>query len=118
MGARAAAGLLFRRLGALSGAAAVGASAYGAHGFRRSDRDDYLKELYETANKYHLFHSLALLAVPHCRYPMLAGSILLTGMGLFCGPLYYNAISGDPTFNKAAPFGGSLLILGWLALVP
>ncbi|CAM2110629.1 transmembrane protein 256 [Caretta caretta] len=104
------------RVGALSGAGAVGAAAYGAHGFRRSDRDDYQKELYETANKYHFLHSLALLAVPHCHRPLLAGALLTSGMGLFCGPLYYHAWSGDPTLNKAAPYGGSLLILGWLAM--
>ncbi|KAF7236802.1 hypothetical protein EYD10_16506 [Varanus komodoensis] len=113
-----AAGPLFRRLGALSGAAAVGAAAYGAHGFRRSDRDDYLKELFETANKYHMVHSLALLAVPHCRYPALAGSILVAGMTLFSGTFYYHAITGDPVLTKAAPYGGSLLILGWIALAP
>ncbi|XP_061446931.1 transmembrane protein 256 [Rhineura floridana] len=114
----AAAGLVFRRLGALSGAAAVGAAAYGAHGFRRSDRDDYLKELYEIANKYHFLHSLALLAVPHCRYPMMAGSILSLGMGMFCGAFYYHAVTGDPVFTRAAPYGGTLLILGWIAMAP
>ncbi|CAM5072259.1 unnamed protein product, partial [Eretmochelys imbricata] len=73
--------------------------------------------LYETANKYHFLHSLALLAVPHCHRPLLAGALLTSGMGLFCGPLYYHAWSGDPTLNKAAPYGGSLLILGWLAML-
>ncbi|XP_074839127.1 LOW QUALITY PROTEIN: transmembrane protein 256 [Carettochelys insculpta] len=107
---------LWGRVGALSGAAAVGAAAYGAHGFRRSDRDDYQKELYETANRYHILHSLALLAAPHCRRPMLAGALLTSGMGLFCAPLYNHAWSGDPALNKAAPYGGSLLILGWLAM--
>uniref|UniRef100_A0A674JTD4 Transmembrane protein 256 n=1 Tax=Terrapene triunguis TaxID=2587831 RepID=A0A674JTD4_9SAUR len=97
------------RVGALSGAGAVGAAAYGAHGAGGSG-------LYETANRYHFLHSLALLAVPHCRRPLLAGALLTSGMGLFCGPLYYHAWSGDPTFNKAAPYGGSLLILGWLTM--
>ncbi|XP_028654279.1 transmembrane protein 256 isoform X1 [Erpetoichthys calabaricus] len=65
------ASLFFRRVAGISGALAVIAGAYGAHGFRRSDRDEYLKELYETANKYHFLHSLALLGVPHCRKPLL-----------------------------------------------
>uniref|UniRef100_A0A8D2LEC4 Transmembrane protein 256 n=1 Tax=Varanus komodoensis TaxID=61221 RepID=A0A8D2LEC4_VARKO len=106
-----AAGPLFRRLGALSGAAAVGAAAYGAHGKGGA-------RLFETANKYHMVHSLALLAVPHCRYPALAGSILVAGMTLFSGTFYYHAITGDPVLTKAAPYGGSLLILGWIALAP
>ncbi|KAG5261292.1 hypothetical protein AALO_G00302270 [Alosa alosa] len=39
------------RLAGVSGALAVAAGAYGAHGFRRSDREDYLKELYETGKQ-------------------------------------------------------------------
>ncbi|XP_033929399.1 transmembrane protein 256 [Melopsittacus undulatus] len=104
------------RIGALSGAAAMAAAAYGSHGFRRSDRDEYQKELYDVANRHHLLHSLALLGVPHCRRPNLAGSLLTFGLSLFCLPLYYNGVSGDPALNRAAPIGGTLLILGWAAM--
>uniref|UniRef100_A0A8C5PF94 Transmembrane protein 256 n=1 Tax=Leptobrachium leishanense TaxID=445787 RepID=A0A8C5PF94_9ANUR len=110
------AGRLWGRVGALSGAAAVSAGAYGAHGLRRSDRDEYLKELFATGNHYHFLHSLALLAVPHCRRPLLAGSLLSSGMLLFCGTFYYHALTGDPALTKVAPLGGSLLILGWVAM--
>ncbi|XP_059831027.1 transmembrane protein 256 [Hypanus sabinus] len=106
----------FGRLAGLSGSLAVGLGAYGAHGFRRSDRDDYLKELFETANKYHFLHSLALLGVPHCRKPLLAGTLLTSGMVMFCGSLYFQAITGDPLLTKAAPYGGTLLIVGWAAM--
>lgn len=92
------------------------AAAYGAHGLRRSDRDEYQKELYETANRHHLLHSLALLGVPHCRRPALAGSLLTLGIGLFCLPLYYTGLTGDPSLNRAAPLGGTLFILGWAAM--
>ncbi|GCB77120.1 hypothetical protein scyTo_0019243 [Scyliorhinus torazame] len=110
------AAVVFRRVAGLSGALAVGLGAYGAHGFRRSDRDEYLKELFETANKYHFLHSLALLGVPHCRKPLLAGSLLTSGMVMFCGALYYQAVTGDPVFTRAAPFGGTMLIVGWAAM--
>ncbi|KYO44789.1 transmembrane protein 256 [Alligator mississippiensis] len=112
----AAAAQLWRRIGALSGAGALGAASYGAHGFRRSEREEYLKELFQTANQHHFLHSLALLAVPRCRYPHLTGSLLTMGLGLFSGAFYYHAVTGDPRFNRAAPVGGTLLILGWLAL--
>ncbi|XP_053908743.1 transmembrane protein 256 [Cuculus canorus] len=107
---------LWGRIGGISGAAAVAAAAYGAHGLRRSDRDEYQKELYETANRYHLLHSLALLAVPHARRPAMAGSLFCAGLTLFCLPLYYHGLTGDPSLNRAAPVGGSLLILAWAAL--
>uniref|UniRef100_A0A4W3H543 Uncharacterized protein n=1 Tax=Callorhinchus milii TaxID=7868 RepID=A0A4W3H543_CALMI len=45
-----------------------------------------------------------------------AGSLLTTGMVMFCGSLYYQALTGDSTFTKAAPYGGSLLIFGWVAM--
>ncbi|XP_043932954.1 transmembrane protein 256 [Protopterus annectens] len=107
---------LFGRLAGLSGALAVTAGAYGAHGFRHSDADEYRRELFETANKYHFIHSLALLGVPHCRLPLLAGSLLASGMTLFCGVFYYHALTGDSSLSKAAPYGGTLLIAGWVAL--
>ncbi|XP_051632725.1 LOW QUALITY PROTEIN: transmembrane protein 256 [Manacus candei] len=115
---RAAMAAAWGRLGALSGAAAMAGAAYGAHGAgcARSDRDEYQKELYETANRFHLLHSLALLATPHCRHPHLAGSLLLAGLGLFCGPFYFHGLTGDPKLNRGAPVGGVLLILGWVAM--
>ncbi|XP_066578847.1 transmembrane protein 256 isoform X1 [Amia ocellicauda] len=85
-------------------------------GFRRSDRDDYLKELYETANKYHFIHSLALLGAARCRKPLIAGTLLTSGMVMFCGAFYYHALTGNPALSKAAPWGGTLLIVGWAAI--
>ncbi|KAG5853319.1 transmembrane protein 256 [Anguilla anguilla] len=108
--------LVVQRLAGVSGALAVAAGAYGAHGFRRSDRDDYLKEMFETANKYHFLHSLALLGAARCRKPALAGGLLTAGMGLFCGALYHQAITGDPSLSKLAPYGGTMLIAGWAAI--
>uniref|UniRef100_A0AAQ4NNI2 Transmembrane protein 102 n=1 Tax=Gasterosteus aculeatus aculeatus TaxID=481459 RepID=A0AAQ4NNI2_GASAC len=64
-----AAAVVVRRLAALSGASAVAAGAYGAHGFKNSDPDDYQRVLFETANKYHFYHSLALLGAAHSKKP-------------------------------------------------
>ncbi|XP_028997900.1 transmembrane protein 256 [Betta splendens] len=106
-----------RRLAALSGASAVGLGAYGAHGFKTNDPDDYQIVLFETANKYHFYHSLALLGAAHCGRPALAGSLLIAGMGMFCGAFYHQALTKDPALRKAAPVGGVALIAGWLAMV-
>ncbi|XP_056298458.1 transmembrane protein 256 isoform X2 [Pseudoliparis swirei] len=66
------AAVVVRRLAALSGASAVAAGAYGAHGFKNSDPDDYQRVLFETANKYHFYHSLALLGAAHSGKPAVA----------------------------------------------
>ncbi|XP_037348339.1 transmembrane protein 256 [Talpa occidentalis] len=107
-------GATFRRLAAVSGAGAVGLAAYGAHGAQFPDA--YGKELFFKANQYHFLHSLALLGVPHCRKPLWAGLLLTSGTTLFCTSFYYYGLSGDPRIQTLAPVGGSLLILGWLAL--
>ncbi|XP_016421785.1 transmembrane protein 256-like [Sinocyclocheilus rhinocerous] len=62
---------LVQRVAGISGALAIAAGAYGAHGFRHSEASDYQRELYDTANKYHIYHSLALLGAARCRKPAL-----------------------------------------------
>ncbi|XP_076000158.1 transmembrane protein 256 [Genypterus blacodes] len=111
------ASVVVRRLAALSGTGAVAAGAYGAHGFKNSDPEDYQRVLFETANKYHFYHSFALLGAAHCGKPALAGALLISGMGMFCGSLYHQALTGDPALRKMAPVGGVAMIAGWLAMV-
>lgn len=45
------------------------------------------------------------------------GSLLLVGMGLFCGSCYAYALTGNPSVKYGAPFGGTVLILAWLCVL-
>lgn len=45
-----------------------------------------------------------------------AGSLLTAGMVLFSGSCYYHALTGNQRVRYVTPYGGILLILGWLAL--
>ncbi|KAF3697596.1 Transmembrane protein 256 Precursor [Channa argus] len=111
------ASVVVRRLAALSGASAVAAGAYRGS---RSVLNLILStsaRLFPTANKYHFYHSLALLGAAHCGKPAVAGTILIAGMGMFCGSLYHQAMTGDPALRKMAPVGGIAMIVGWLAMV-
>uniref|UniRef100_A0A8C9P4X3 Transmembrane protein 256 n=1 Tax=Spermophilus dauricus TaxID=99837 RepID=A0A8C9P4X3_SPEDA len=72
--------------------------------------------LFDKTNKHHFIHSLALLGVPHCRKPLWAGLLLASGTTLFCTSFYYQALSGDSSIQMLGPVGGSLLLIGWLAL--
>lgn len=112
-------------IGALNGALAVALGAVGAHALGPATADA-TRAVFETAVRYHLIHSLALLVVaafvPHLlgtssrRLIHAAGAAFTTGIVFFCGGLY--AFSGlDMSFGaRLAPFGGTLLIVGWFML--
>lgn len=51
-----------------------------------------------------------------CVPSLQAGTILAAGMGMFCGALYHQALTGDPGMSKVAPYGGVAMIVGWLAI--
>ncbi|XP_015917385.1 transmembrane protein 256 homolog [Parasteatoda tepidariorum] len=112
------AGSMFVKLAGVSGAIAVAMGAYGSHGlFPKPDVPAELKDVYKTANFYHFIHSLALMGVPLTRKPLLVGTLLTTGMFIFCGSCYYYALTGNTTVIRVTPYGGSLLIVSWLAML-
>ncbi|XP_045470207.1 transmembrane protein 256 homolog [Harmonia axyridis] len=106
----------FLRLAGVMGASAVALGAYGAHRKYPEGKAELLKPVFETANRMHFFHSLALMGVPMCRNPAVAGSLFLMGTILFSGPCYYYAFTGDNKLGKLAPVGGTILIIAWLSL--
>jgi uncharacterized membrane protein YgdD (TMEM256/DUF423 family) len=59
---------------------------------------------------------VALLAVPFVSRPMITGLLFIGGLSLFCGPMYYHAIRNDPQFRRITPYGGMLLLAGWLSI--
>lgn len=63
--------MYFIRLAGLSGAAAVILGAYGAHRPFPENSEVDLRKIFETANRYHFFHTIALLGVPLSRSPIL-----------------------------------------------
>lgn len=63
-----------------------------------------------------MLHSAALLAVPFASRPMITGALFLGGISLFCGPLYYHAIRDDAQFRRVTPYGGMLLLAGWISI--
>ena len=105
---------LITRLAGLSGATAVGAAAYGAHGL--NDLDPALKRAFDNGNRMHLVHSVMLAVCPKLPRPMLSGGLFFAGTAVFSGSCYAAALSGDRANGKLAPIGGSTLILGWLSL--
>ncbi|XP_033637795.1 transmembrane protein 256 homolog [Asterias rubens] len=106
---------IFIRIAGVSGFLAVALGAYGSHGLKKHV-DAKTFETFQTANRYHFIHTLALLAVPMTRHPMMVGWLLAVGMLGFCGTCYYSALTGTTTFNRFTPYGGMTLMAGWLAM--
>lgn len=66
----------FVRLAGISGAAAVVLGAMGAHRtFPETDAKEDLKKIFETANRFHFLHTLALVTVPLCRRPYIVSNL-------------------------------------------
>ena len=99
-------------IAALMGAAGVGVAAAAAHSGGA--------EFGRTAAEFLILHAAALLGVSalsiHQPRLVWGGAALALGACLFSGDLAARAFLGNRLFPMAAPTGGSLMILSWLAL--
>lgn len=106
---------------ALSGFVTVLAGAFGAHGLE-GRIPERLLAAFETGVRYQAWHTLAMLAVLIWRQvqPLRGQGLTLwlwgAGVALFSGSLYLLALSGIRGLGMITPFGGLLLMGGWLAL--
>lgn len=102
---------------------AVLIGALGAHVLRGMIGEDRLP-LFETAWLYHMSHALALgllatplaLKMPAFRRRAI-GIAFGAGILLFSGSLYARALGAPGFFAHTAPFGGLLLMAGWIGLM-
>lgn len=97
-------------LAALSGAMAVGAGAFGAHG-ASGDAARWLT----TGAHYQIVHAVAALVAAQmgARGP---GWLFVAGSAVFAGTLYLMALGLPKWLGAVTPVGGVLLIAGWLWL--
>lgn len=45
------------------------------------------------------------------------GTLIALGMLLFCGSCYFHALTGYKPIRQVTPYGGMLLMIGWLTMV-
>ncbi len=110
--------------GALVGAAAVAAGAFGAHGLKATLAATGHAETWETGCRYALVHAVALVAVGclGTALPASAGRLawvgwaFLAGIAIFSGCLLALSLSGIRILGAIVPIGGAALIVGWIAL--
>ncbi len=107
--------------GALNGALAVMAGAFGAHGLKARLPPELLAT-WQTGAEYHMYHALALLAVGAIAAVQPQAALggpavaLLAGILLFSGSLYLLALTGVRGLGAITPVGGVAFIAGWVAL--
>ncbi|MCL4106081.1 UNVERIFIED_CONTAM: hypothetical protein GTU68_058387 [Idotea baltica] len=98
---------------------AVAFGAFGAHALK-SRLDEYALGVFETAVRYQLYHTLALLAVGVIALTQVdstllrsSGWLFLVGTIVFSGSLYILSLSGVRWWGAVTPLGGLALIAGW-----
>jgi uncharacterized membrane protein YgdD (TMEM256/DUF423 family) len=106
---------------AASGALAVAAGAFGAHGLRGRISPELLST-WNTAAQYHLLHSVVLLAlglfaVSTQKSVSIPAGLFALGILLFSGSLYGLVLAQQTWLGPVTPMGGVLLIAGWVALL-
>lgn len=110
-------------LGAIFAALAVALGAFGAHALRA--RLGERAEVYETGTRYHLVHSVALVALgvwqrlapapPALVVP--AGLLIALGVVLFSGSLYVLSLWRVRALGPVTPLGGLCLMAGWFLVL-
>jgi len=111
---------------AANGLVAVAMGAFATHGLR-SVLDAEALGWVETASRYQMWHALALFGVALLfgraqpvrdrRLLTAVAWAFLAGTVLFAGSLYLLALTGVRAFAWITPFGGIVLMAGWVGLI-
>ena len=111
---------------AIIAALSVLLGAFAAHQLKKC-YEPQLLQTFETAVKYQMYHSIALLAVGilykdfSVKQLLWAGNLFIAGIILFSGSLYLLCFVKHQNFSATwvgaiTPFGGLCFIAGWLLL--
>ncbi|KAG6543318.1 hypothetical protein Mapa_015232 [Marchantia paleacea] len=106
---------VWHKVAGLSGMLALAAGTYGQHIFRPHNLE--YKDVWGTANSYHLVHTVAMLAAPLTKRPQIFGGLLSIGLIAFSGSCYTTALMEDKAYALPAPFGGFALVAAWASLL-
>ncbi len=93
--------------------------AFGAHALKAHLSQDKLL-VYETAVRYHFIHALGLLAIGVLLRSLdgellrWSATLVLVGIILFSGSLYWLTFGAPRVVGVVTPIGGFALIAGWI----
>lgn len=108
------------QISAILGMLAVVLGAFGAHGLAAHLESIGRTDTFETAVKYHFYHTLAILGVgllAHYHSDVIhfrnAAWLFLVGILIFSGSLYVMSLTGITWLGAITPLGGVGFIAGW-----
>jgi uncharacterized membrane protein YgdD (TMEM256/DUF423 family) len=111
------------KLAAVLGALAVAIGAFGAHGLEPLLETYNRVETFETAVKYHFYHTLAiflvgiLIATGHDHnWLKVSACCFMAGILVFSGSLYLLSVTNMTWLGAVTPIGGLGFIAGWIFL--
>lgn len=101
--------------GAVLGLVSVIMGALGDHGF---DLTPEKSESLATAIRYNMLYAVLItaLALSQQKKLFISGAVFAVGTTLFSFSIYFALITGIQQFTYITPFGGVLIIAGWLFL--
>jgi uncharacterized membrane protein YgdD (TMEM256/DUF423 family) len=115
---------IFITIASFFGASAVGIGAFGAHSLNKIFTQNGRLETFETAVKYHFYHTFAILAIGilikisgENKILTNAAWLFAGGICVFSGTLYILALTNIKWLGAITPIGGLMLIAGWLLLL-
>lgn len=112
----------FLAIGASFAFLAVVTGAFGAH-ILKNHLNAALQATFETAVKYQMYHSLALILVSlltgskKSKWLLRSGWFFVAGTIIFSGSLYALCFTGVKWMGAITPLGGLAFLSGWLCLV-
>ncbi|MAJ43541.1 MAG: hypothetical protein CMF96_02195 [Candidatus Marinimicrobia bacterium] len=97
---------------------AVVIGAFGAHGLKEILTQNKSLDIFQTAVRYQMFHSIAIIITGILIYLNVVDSklptyLFLAGIIIFSGSLYILSITDIKWLGAITPIGGVLFILGW-----
>jgi uncharacterized membrane protein YgdD (TMEM256/DUF423 family) len=113
----------FIPIAAILGAIAVGLGAFAAHGLKPLLEATGKSAVFDTAVRYHFYHTFAILFVALYSKIKKENQLLnwvnwsfLFGIIVFSGSLYLLSFTGISWLGAITPIGGVFFILGWILL--
>ena len=109
-------------MAAVNGLLAVMLGAFMSHSLEETITTELLT-VFQTGVSYHMYHSLAALAVgilshifPKVRLLKFSAYSFLLGIVFFSGSLYLLTLTELPMIGLITPIGGAFFIFGWIML--